>query len=107
MCVSQVGEHIALRDMCFPGGGTHNTRDMCFLGRGAYITRDMCFPGRGHISLGTNVCVSQVGEHISLGIQNVWCFLHSGYKRHKLTRSYIPLRVQYVDTNPEVFTLSL
>ena len=85
MCVFQVGEHIALRDMCFPGRGTHITRDMCFpgrethitrdmcfLGRGAYITWDMCFLGRGHISLGTNVCVSQVGEHISLGIQNVW-----------------------------------
>ena len=105
MCVFQVGEHIALRDMffpgrgthitrdmCFPGTGTHITRDMCFLGRGAYITRDMCFLGRGHISL---------------GIQNVWCFLHSGYKRHKLTRSYTPLHVLYVDINPEDFTLSL
>ena len=91
---------------------------MCLLGRGTHITRDVCFPGRGHISLGfcvsqvakhisLGICVSQVGEHISLGIQNVWRLLHSGYKRHKLTRSYTPLHVLYVDINPEDFTLSL
>ena len=80
---------------------------MCFAGRGTHITRDMGFPGKGHILLGTNVCVSQVGEHISLGIQNVWRVLHSGYKRHKLTRSYTPLHVQYVDINPLSQSLSL
>ena len=106
MCFPGRGTHIT-RDMCFLGRGAHIARDMCFLGRGAYITRDMCFPGRGHLSLGTNVCVAQVGGHISLGIQNVRCFLHSGYKRHKLTRSYTPLHELYVDINPEDFTLSL
>ena len=39
--------------MCFLGKGTHITREMCFTGRETHITREM---------------VSQVGEHISLGI---------------------------------------
>ena len=44
-----------------------------------HITRDICFPGREHISLGMSasrvekqmslrICVSQVGEHISVGV---------------------------------------
>ena len=41
--VSQVGEHISIRDMCFPGGGTH-------------ITRDLCFPGGEHTLL--RICIS-------------------------------------------------
>ena len=79
MCFLRGGTHIT-RDICFPAGGTDITREMCFLGRGTHITRDMCFLGGEHISLGKiNVFpgqgntnhqgyVSQVGEHISLGI---------------------------------------
>ena len=41
------------------------SRDICFPGRGTHITRKMCFPERGtHI---TGICVSRVGEDISLG----------------------------------------
>ena len=84
ICVSQVGKNISQGIiMCFPDRGTHITRSMYFRGRGTYITRDMCFQGRGmhinrymgftsretHITRDTQgICVSQVGEHISLAI---------------------------------------
>ena len=66
MCFLGRGTHITW-DICFLGRGTHITWDMCFPGKGTHITRGMCFLGRGkHI---TRICVSWVGEHISLGIK--------------------------------------
>ena len=52
--------------MCSPTWETHITRDMCFPAGGTHITRDMCFLGEEQISLG--ICVSQLGEHIKVGI---------------------------------------
>ena len=57
--------HITI-NMCFTDRGTHKTRNMCFPGWGKNITSDICFPRREYITLW--ICVSQVGEHISLGI---------------------------------------
>ena len=44
---------------------------------------------------------------ISQSFLNLSHLLHSGYKRHKLTTSFTPLHVLYVDINQEDFTLSL
>ena len=57
------GTHIT-RDMCFPGRGTYITGKMCFPERGNHITSDMSFPVGEDIQL--EICVSRVGEHISL-----------------------------------------
>ena len=62
--VSRVGgTHIA-RDMCFPGRGTHVfLSEICVSWVGEHISLGKCLSLRGeHISL--VICVSQVGEHI-------------------------------------------
>ena len=38
ICVSWVGEHISLENLCFPGRGTHITKDMCFPAGGEHIS---------------------------------------------------------------------
>ena len=53
------------RNMCWPHRGTHITRDMCLPGRRTHVTRDTCSWVEEDILPG--ICVSQVGEHISLG----------------------------------------
>ena len=94
MCFPVRGTDIT-RDMSFLSKGTHITRVMCFPGRETYITRDIglglknitsdtCFQDRerhiyhqGYLfpRQGNTyhyrykaLCVSQVGEHMSLGI---------------------------------------
>ena len=52
----------------FPIPGTHFTSDMRFLSRETHITSEMCSP----ITIIKAICVSQVGEHISLGIFVSW-----------------------------------
>ena len=46
MCSPTWETHV-IREMCFPGRGTHITRDMCSLTWETHVTRDMRFLGRG------------------------------------------------------------
>ena len=48
----------------FPRWGNTYLEGDVFSGGKKHITRDMCFPG-----LETGACVSELGEHISLGIR--------------------------------------